>query len=137
MFTVATMFVFASQVAIIASAIFAGKKPHNLILATLSFSTLVLLACRSFLAENFVLLDLAACLLALLAVFLDKIVSVIHYQKDAVLPTPYSMYDKAKSYKPSFLEIGNQIAAFAQVVFITDAVVIFQLYIWPWIIGLF
>ena len=143
-FILATLFVFVTQLAIILSSLFAKQKPHNLVLAGLSFVVLLYAVGRGLIQTGlwtggvtFFIVDIAVCLFALFAVFLDKILSVIHYQKDAVLPAPYSMYDKAKSYKPSFLEIGNLVAAFSLVVCITYAVVIFKLYVLPWLISLF
>ena len=143
-FLIITIIVFTTQIAIILNSLFVKQKPHNLILTGLSFVVLIYIVGRDFIRIDscvgeviFHFADIAICLLALLAVFLDKILSVINYQKDAVLPAPYSMYDKAKSYKPSLLEIGNLVAAFSLVVCITYAVVIFKLYVLPWLISLF
>jgi hypothetical protein len=141
-FLIVTMIVFVSQIGVLISAPLTGKKPHNLILTAISFIVLAYLAARGLIFQNHWYNDLwipdaAICILAIIAVFIEKSEMVLNYQKPPVLPAPYSMYDRDKPYRPSLLEIGNLIAGLSLIGCITYAVIIFKVYILPWIIGLF
>ena len=140
-FLIATMLVFASQVAVFIGCFAAGKKPYNLTLTSISFVVLIFLVARTlFMAQHVWIVSVIyvfVCILAIVAVFIEKIETVLNHQKLPVLPAPYNMYDKVKAYRPSIPEVGGLVAGFSLVVCIFYAVVIFRAYALPWIINLF
>jgi len=134
-FLTATLFVFATQTGVLVSAPLTRQKPHNLISVIMAFIVLLLLAGRGIVLQDVWLLDVFTCILALSATFIEKVQTVLNYQKPSILPAPYGMSEQEKPYRPSFQEIGNLIAGFALIVCIVYAVIILKAYTIPWIFG--
>ncbi|MCL1993820.1 MAG: hypothetical protein FWG66_12830 [Spirochaetes bacterium] len=136
-FLVLTLLIFVSQIGSIISAFLAEQKPHNLIFTGISFIILVFLLGHGIIFREILILEIAICLLAIVALFIEKFEMVIGFQREPVLPPPYSMYEQPKPYRPSFFEIGNLIAALSFTVVVTYGVLIIRVYLLPFIIGLF
>lgn len=122
----ATAFIFILSLGGLLSAMLGGKKPHNLISVMLSGAILFVLLCRGIVLKELIVVDAAVAILVLVSVFVEKYESVIHFQKDPVLPAPYCRFEKQPPYHPSILEIGNFICGLSFIIVITYGIVILK-----------